>query len=216
MWGPVIVCILAFLLLPFSFFGSYFLDARIPLVLTFIVLAAVRVRVRNPRMYRFGLGLLAILALFRVVAIADEWRNFDVRYRALDFAVIEPGAALFTATGPKFGLVDQYEGWRPPLTFAASYASLTGKFVPAMFADPRHQPLYVSPAVSALYRFQGNLPYLVVNLDAVLAFAGRIRDLSHFPRNYLFILRCDRPDLREDPALAVVLRTDRECLLRIN
>ena len=212
---PLSIVGLAFVALPFSMFGSHFLDARIPIAFFLLLAGSARLTAADSGARRAAEATLAGACLIRVATIVAAWSGYDAAFRALDFKGVGQGDVVFTAAAPRRGLADRLADWQPPMTFAAAYAAPSGAFVPSVFADPRHQPLAVRRELAHLQRLQTLLPIAVADAQALQRVALELRAASPFQRTFLFLLRCRNLPLGDDPAYTVVSVHDRACLLRL-
>lgn len=216
---PLILTILAFLLLPFSFFGSLFLDARIPICIVFLAIAASNARFASPKVERvFALGLIAV-AILRFGAISLQWHQSDDRFdTAIQmFDQLQPNDVLITAASPATTISAKLDKWQSPVVFVAAYATIMrGTFVPSIFADPRHQPVYVAPPLKGLYEYQNQLPKIIKTQED---FRILVADLQQFRKLgdtfYVLLLNCDQIKIRDEPTFRRVRDNHRECIFRL-
>lgn len=130
---------------------------------------------------KFMLSLVLIAgAVLRLGVIAIQWHQSDSYLNATTqmFDQMQPKDVLVTAMSPPVTMRDNLEKWQTPLDFAAAYATITrGTFVPSVFADPRHQPVYVAPRFKALYEYQSQLPKFISSQED---FRALVTDLQRF------------------------------------
>ena len=151
--GMVMLALLgaAFLVMPFTLFGSGFADFRLPIVAALVLVAATRwenVPLRTGSAIACG---LALLALTRIAVVAVDWHQGDARYDAIIhvLAPMEPGKRLLGYVAAEDATMDFAR--RPPIEHAPELAVLEKHaFVPTIFAEPQKQPMEFQPKVARL------------------------------------------------------------------
>ncbi len=207
----------AYLLLPYGIYGTWYLDVRLPIAFVFLALAAVEVRGATPRVRRAGAAVFALLLVGRTIALTREWRAFEERQNTVvaGLDVIPPGGAVYTTyVAHGDGFAEKLARWRPPLFFVASYAVVTRQaFVVPIFADPRHQPIALKPAYQREHEYQMllvDVPPRPAELPTVVAQLQRLHfaaDHTPPPPLYLLVLD-DGVDGAMPPAATVAARGD--------
>lgn len=175
---PLVLLGLAFLALPVTLMSSTFGDARLPLAIVFLAIAASDLRPPTARLGRVLVAALIGLIVVRTGLIAADWRRYDRVFASFEAAFdrLEPGSVLLAATaGNTTRLIMKDPAdiryWRPPLKHVVSLAS-HGRdvFVPATFAHAYQQPIQVRAPFAALYEFHDVRPYIVKTPDALADF----------------------------------------------
>jgi hypothetical protein len=181
----LVLLVVTFAVMPFYLFGSQFGDARLPIAILLVAIAATAVTGVSRRT-RLVVGLCALALLtVRSVAIASDWAASDRRIAAFTeaFRLLPDGTTLYATTAGPYPTIDYRDAaglalWHPPLKHVVSLASLGRPiFVASTWADPYKQPMGVVVAMAPIKEFQQDNPLqtpTVAELDAVIA---RIHEL---------------------------------------
>lgn len=158
----------SFVVMPYGLFGSLYGDARLPIAILLLAIAATDVRAGAVR----GLGVAVVAVLVGLLwvrggVIAAQWRRTEpvIGGMVAAFAGLPAGSILYAATAepyPSLAYRDAAElaRWDPPLKHVASLASVgRAVFVPSTWADPAKQPIAVPSALMAAKRAQGDNPF---------------------------------------------------------
>jgi hypothetical protein len=187
---PLLALLAAYLALPMPLLGSYFADARLPVALATVAVAAVRPRLRDRRATAAVAALLAALLAVRAAVFTRAWTRHAAVLAEFDraFDALPSGAVLFLATAyppdevPSLGSEllrpPRHPYWRPPLKHVGSLAVLHRPvFVPATWANPAHFPLRVTSGYAPAYRLQNEGPFQVTSTAQLAREVARIRGL---------------------------------------
>lgn len=180
---PLAALVLTFVAMPFALFGSLFADARLPIAIVLVAIAATGLRNVSPRATLLGAGAIALLLTVRGVVIAQSWQQESrlIERHLAAFATLPPGSTLWAATAAPYpGLAytsdAELDLWHPPLKHVASLAALDSDvFVPSSFADPFKQPIAVPPELAAAKRLQDDNPFKTPTAEALAEVVTRIR-----------------------------------------
>jgi len=185
MWPPIALLVLTFVVMPYGLFGSLYADARLPIAILLVMIAAVDPRPLSPKRLMACGGLALGLLIVRDAAIAREWRAeapVIAEYRAA-FNTLPAGSTLYAASAepfPKLAYASAAElaHWHPPLKHLASLASLGRDiFVPSTWADQFKQPIVVSSRDAAAKLLQSDNPFSTYTADSLAEAAARVRTL---------------------------------------
>jgi hypothetical protein len=174
----------AFLVLPFTLFGSGFADFRLPIVGALVFVAATRWENVPPRTGTIMACGLAVLALTRIAVVAVDWRQGDARYDAIVHAMapMEDGKRLLGYVAAEDATMDFAR--RPPIEHAAELAVLEKHaFVPTVFAEPQKQPMEFQPKVAKLAFADGIVPLY----SHAFAARGPLAPTAVAPYDYVLI-----------------------------
>lgn len=208
-----VLLVVAYLLLPYGIFGTWYLDVRLPVAFVFLALAAVDVRRASPRVVAVAAVTASLLLAVRTVQITREWQAFERRQDAIVAGLdgVPEGATLFTTYVSRDGtFAEKLARWRPPLFFVAAYVMITHEvFVVPIFADPRHQPIALKPAYADEHWYQA---VLIDTPPTPEGLPGVVRELRrlHFgpeapPPSPLYLLLLDDDiDAAMPPAATLV------------
>lgn len=217
--------LLLYVLLPAHLNGGSYVDLRLPVVILWLALAALRVHPRSPPSRRMVVCIgLAVLALaVKQAALTAQWHRHGqaLAQLAAAFERLPEGAVIFQSEchPDADDILAIYRSRQPPLPHVASLAAFGGTRLAAVgWTLPGQQPIRIAPTYAALKRYQDGLDnhtcttaeYRAVldGLRAVLATevaAGRA-----VPPAYLLLLRPDRPGLLSGNAPLVLRMTDVE------
>ncbi len=220
---PILLLILTFVVMPYGLFGSLYADARLPIAILLVIIAALDLRPLPRRVLIRGTTVVLALLIARDTAIARAWyadEQVIAEYRAA-FNVLPPGSTLYTASAepfPKLAYASSVElaRWHPPIKHLASLASIGHDiFVPSTWADPFKQPIAVAPEDMAAKQLQGDNPFQTPTADSLAEVVARIRALHGPGAQFLLLLRPDAMTGTPPPDLAQTVRGATFTLFRI-
>ncbi len=217
---------LAFLAMPWKMFGGLFLDARIPVIVLFVVIASLQVEFHSAAAARLVYGGLALLLLARSVMLAGDWIAFERDYDAVTaaFAPLPDGSVIVTASAGSpqpASFAEWLERWRPPLAHVAALAQRDKPvFAANTWATASQQPITVQPAWAGLYRLQEQGPIPTQSARALAAFADRaaqqVAGAGGKHPLFLLLLEPDKLDGSPPATLHVVASARRFTLFQIS
>lgn len=154
----VIAFPLVLLLAPLSAFASYGVVERCALSFGFLLTAVFDARILEPRLQRASVAVLALVFLFRVGTVAEDWSAAKPVIQAYRdaFASLKPGAVLVQFKQDMsypFPLKDPHR-WNPYLDKVVALAALNGILVPDLYLKAGQQPVLYRPENAALREFQ--------------------------------------------------------------
>ncbi len=170
----LVLLLVAYLVMPETFFGTGLADYRLPVGLTFILIAGTEARpgaFAHPKLIA-----AALLALFlvRTGLVAERWIGFNGIYRSFQEAIrdLPDGSTMVTIATrmPDY----HYEYHMPHLFYLSALAIIEKSFFDpsfAIFADPGKQPVQLKPEYQ----------HLVDELDARLEPLTDTRRWAHTP-----------------------------------
>jgi hypothetical protein len=233
--AAVVALAILYVALPFNLMGTSFVDARIAIMLDFLLFAAVD-PVRLPRRARrvVAVGLAALFAV-RMTVVADAWTGHrrDLADLRAVIAAVSPGALVYMTnvpreeaptywdTGPGSRMLSNI--LRTDYHLPALLIIERGAFWPLLFVNPAQQPIRLKPAYERLAREAYDIPShadlvadpdrgsaAIRDFDFVLMLeAGADPDLSGFmPRCLALVSQTDFAALfkvRHDPGACVPL-----------
>lgn len=202
---PLALLVATFIAMPFYIFGGEVADARLPVAILFVAIAATGVV--GVGRHAIGLCIVAALALLslRSAVIARDWIGDDTRIAAFTdaFRRLPDGATLYAASAGRYPSIDYRDDaglalWNPPLKHVVSLASIGRKvFVPATWSNPFQQPIQVQERLAPVKEFQGSNPLQTPSesqLNEVVREIAALRPLlsgkagSSAPPDYLLLL----------------------------
>jgi hypothetical protein len=154
----IIALPLVVLLAPFSAFASYGVIERCALSFAFLLTALLDARIVDPRLQRVSVAVLALVFLFRVGTMAEDWsaaKPVIQAYRDV-FASLKPGAVLlqFKQDSSYPSPLKDPHRWNPYLDKVVALAALNGVLVPDLYLKAGQQPVLYRPENAALRDFQ--------------------------------------------------------------
>jgi len=222
---PLILLVLSFLVMPHELFGGWGADTRIPVVIVFVLIAAVQPVLRDRWWDTAFVAILAGATLVQSAVRSYDWIGYD--------AVIQEFRAAFTALPAHSVLLIASETevpsfqdvnlrlWQPPLPHVATAAVLEGRdiFVPDTFAHAGQQPITVTAPYRALYQYQINKPFEVATTEALQGFISHaqqlLADVQSTDPVFVLLLYPERFHLALPAHTAVVASTSRSQLLAV-
>jgi hypothetical protein len=224
---PTIALLLVtFVVMPYGLFGSLYADARLPIAILFVMIAAVDLRPLPSRTLVVGISLALVLLVARDAAIAREWHAeapvIEAYRKAFD--ALPAGSTLYVASAepfPKLAYASAAElvRWHPPLKHLASLASVGHDvFVPSTWADPYKQPIAVLPRRLAAKQLQGDNPFQTPTADKlgdVVARIQALRGAGATAPEFLLLLRPDVLAGTPPPGLVAVAHGGTFTIFRI-
>jgi hypothetical protein len=156
--------------LPFNLMGTSFVDARIAIMLGYLLFAAVD-PARLPRQaHRMVAAGLAALFAVRMTVLADVWvgQRRDLADLRAVIASVPPGALVYMTnvpreeaqtywdTGPRSRMLSNI--LRTDYHLPALLLVERGAFWPLLFANPAQQPIRLRPAYARLAREVYDIP----------------------------------------------------------
>jgi hypothetical protein len=197
---PIALLALTFVVMPYGLFGSLYADARLPIAVLMVVIAALDVRPLKPLTLVFSTALALGLLVARDAVIARDWiaqAPVIAEYQTA-FDTIPAGGILYVASAEPYPKLawdspEELARWHPPLKHLASLASIgRDLFVPSTWADPFKQPIHARPEDAKPRQLQGDNPFLTPTAAALADVVTRIRALREpgaAPKDYLLLLR---------------------------
>ncbi len=182
---PLGLLAVTFVVMPYSLFGSLYADARLPVAVLFLAIAAFDLHGVSPRAALAGSVALVVLLAVHSAGIARDWQlsaPVFARHQAA-FSLLPPGSVLWSATARRFPSLayrsaDELALWHPPLKHVASLASVgRDVFVPSTWADPFKQPITVPPEWHAAKQLQGDNPFRTATAAALESAVAAIVEL---------------------------------------
>jgi len=216
-----------FLVMPHALFGALYADARLPVAVMLVAIAALDVRRLPPRAVALGGAALVALLAGRSVGVARDWQSFapvHARHEAA-FALLPPGAVLWAATAAPYPSLAyrspaELALWHPPLKHVASLASVgRDVFVPSTWADPFKQPIAVPPRYQAAKALQGDNPFQTPGaaaLDSVVAAIRGLRAPGEAAHDFLLLSHPAALQGTPSPGLAAIAQGPTFTLFRID
>jgi len=197
---------LAFMVLPSSMMGAFFVDVRLGPAIALLGIAAIDIKADSINSNRLVACLAVLIAILISTNISTQWHDFNNKTSKIikAFNKTEEGATIFCATTQPFThlITDSPErraAWNPPLKHVASYAVLTGpKFVPMTFVNPTQQPLNIVSKYKVVKEFQGDTPRKTYTAHELEIFLLEIKEklLSkswpQLDNVYVFVMGFDR------------------------
>jgi len=197
---------LAFMVLPTSMMGAFFVDVRLGPAIALLAIASIDIKADSVNSNRFVACLAILIATLISTNISTQWHDFNKKTSKIInvFNKTEEGATIFCATTQRFThlITDTPErraAWNPPLKHVASYAVLTGpKFVPMTFVNPTQQPLNIVSKYKDVKEFQGDTPRKTYTAHELEIFLLEIKEklLSkswpQLDNVYVFVMGFDR------------------------
>jgi hypothetical protein len=179
-WALVLLLV-AYLLMPETFFGTGLADYRLPVGFTYVLIAGTEPRPGGlPHPKLLAAALLALF-LVRIGLVAERWVGFEAIDRRFEEAIrpLPDGGTMVTIAirMPDY----HYEYHNPHLFYLSAIAIIEKSFFDpsfAIFADPGKQPVQLKPAYQ----------HLVDELDARLGSLTDTRRWAHTPPMDLLLL----------------------------
>lgn len=140
---------LCLLVLPYSAMHSFFVDNRIAVAASLVLVAALRTRRRSAETW--GWRILVVLVVLRTATVGTAWWQAEAETDAIlaDLDRLDRGGVLIPATTVPF---EYGTGWfytrtiNPPHEHTASWATIRrDAIVPSIFAKRGQNPLIFSP-----------------------------------------------------------------------
>jgi hypothetical protein len=230
--GPMVTAlvllVVTFAVMPFYLFGAQVGDARLPIAILLVAIAATSVSGLSRRTELvISLCALALLTV-RSAAIARDWVASDARIAAFTdaFRLLPDGTTLYSATAGAYPSIDYRDAaglalWNPPLKHVVSLASLgRAIFVPVTWADPHQQPMGVVPALAPIKAFQHDNPLRIRTTADLNEVVARIHELHaallmQSPPDCLLLLYPDRFQGELPASTSIIARGVDFVLLRL-
>jgi hypothetical protein len=204
--GLVALTLLYFVVPSHAGGGSY-VDARIPVVVVLLALAALDVDVRRPRL-ALALAVIAGGAyITKQAALTVLWRSEDRVLSGIAdvLGALPEGAVILQAecVPDADDILAVYRSRQPPLTHVAALASFAdGRFAASTWAQPGQQPVRVQPAYRPYKEFQDRIAPSVCDAQDYGAILTQARAVAAeqtaagvvVPPLYLLLLRPPTPD----------------------
>jgi hypothetical protein len=200
-WALVLLLV-AYLLMPETFFGTGLADYRLPVGFTYILIAGTEPRPGGLPHPKLLTAALLALFLVRMGFVCERWVTFDAIDRSFEEAIspLPDGSTMVTIATrmPDY----HYEYHNPHLFYLSALAIIEKSFFDpsfAIFADPGKQPVQLKP------RYQ----HLVDELDKGLKTLTDTRRWAHTPPlNLLLAPGDDGRPLLQNFDYALVLYAD--------
>ncbi len=149
--APTIVAVAALLLVglaaPQRAGSGSFLDFRLALLPILFLAAGMRPSWRGRGWGVAAAIVLAVALLGRTVLLEARWRATDDVFagflRASD--TLAPDSFVFSARGEDVSHIPWSRWWHRPIGNIVTWAAMTHRFVPTVFAHPAQQPLAIRP-----------------------------------------------------------------------
>ncbi|MBV9656030.1 MAG: hypothetical protein JOZ42_15860 [Acetobacteraceae bacterium] len=153
----VVIPLIAFVA-PFYAFAAWGITERYGVTLAFLLVAFLRLRPVDLSLQRAAGALLTFVFLFRIGAIAADWRQADRtigEYR-MALATLKPGSVLlqFDWDTRYFSPLRDPDRWNPPLSRVMTLATLHDVLVPELYLKRGQQPVLFRGPDAALRQFQ--------------------------------------------------------------
>jgi hypothetical protein len=184
---------LTYVLIPHELSGGWGVDSRIPVLITFVVIASTRVTLGEVwRGFAFCLLFVALIA--RTALFAYDWHSYDSVYIAFRdaFAKLPSDSLLYVASEDAIPSMQDLNLrlWQPPLEHVATLAVFDhDTFVPQTWARYGQQPISFTPRFQPVAEFQTNGPLRIETAEELRSAIERARALvpSHM-HPYLLLL----------------------------
>jgi hypothetical protein len=220
-----------YLLAPFTYKGTLFVDVRFAVLFGFLLFAGLR-PVRLPRRLAYGLAVAAcVLLLARTAVVADVWyqHRADLADLRAAIAPVTPGSRVLLATVSETEAPASWhgalrrqllsDGTRLDMHSAALLLIERQAFWPFLFAEASQQPIALRPPYRAIADETANVP----DTAQLAAATMRAGDEDVFPMeghwqccyDYVLLLEAGAAPGFANPHLEPLVRTAYASLFRV-